>query len=53
MTYKLYLRDKTGALVVIEGYDTATQYFENYGDTIAEVIEEKVINTDDYHRTIR
>lgn len=41
--YKLYIRLKCGALLIITGYDEATMYIEDFGDTIAYIIKEVVV----------
>lgn len=42
MIYKLFLRHKCGALVIIEGYDVAIQYLEEHWDSIAYFIREEI-----------
>lgn len=42
MRYRLFLRHKNGALVIIEGYDEATMYIEEHGDSIAYIIREEI-----------
>lgn len=53
MIYKLTLKEKSGALVVIEGYDVAIQYLEENGHLVDRIIKEELKPANDWHRLIR
>lgn len=53
MIYRLWLREKSGALVMIEGYDVAIQYLEEHGDSVVCILKEEIINANDWHRLIK
>lgn len=40
--YRILIRMKYGALVIIEGYDETTMFLEEHGDSIAYIIREEV-----------
>lgn len=40
--YRMLVRMKCGALVVVEGYDEAIMFLEEHGDSIAYIIREEV-----------
>ena len=40
--YRILIRMKCGALVIVEGYDEAIMFLEENGDNIAHIIREEV-----------